>query len=192
MLRGLIFDMDGTLIEPAIDFMAMREAIGVLEGDILLELARWERVKREHAFGIIETFEQEAAANMMATRGVIDYLTSSKRAGVCHGLITRNTHDRVAQCARLLGATFTPALDRTFAPLKPDPASILHILAAWGFEPEEVVMFGDSGQDMHAAHAAGVKCAVIAREYNAHLRASADWYLESFEDLPAELKMFSA
>lgn len=188
MLRGLIFDMDGTLIEPAIDFAAMREAVGILEGDILLELARWERSAREHAFEIIESFEQEAAARMEATPGVIDYLVASKRVGVRHGLITRNTHDRIARCARLLGATFMPALDRSFAPLKPDPASILHILSEWELSPEEVVMFGDSGQDLHAAHAAGVKCAVIARDYNEHLRARADWYIENFEGLPAALQ----
>ena len=190
MLRGLIFDMDGTLIEPAIDFLAMREAIGVLEGDILLELAAWPEPEQARAHEIIEAFEQEAASRMQATRGVIAYLEQTRSAGLLHGLITRNTHTRITQCSELLGAAFSPALDRSYTPLKPDPSSILHIIETWEISPEEVVMFGDSGQDLRAAHAAGVKCALISRDYNQHLGDEADWFIEHFEDLPGALRRF--
>ncbi|KAJ4841892.1 hypothetical protein Tsubulata_014253 [Turnera subulata] len=43
--------------------------------------------------------------------------------------------------------TFTPALSREFRPCKPDPAPLLHICSSWQFDPNEVIMVGDSLKD---------------------------------------------
>lgn len=47
----------------------------------------------------------------------------------------------------LLQVTFSPALSREFRPYKPDPAPLLHICSAWGVQPNEVMMVGDSLKD---------------------------------------------
>lgn len=182
-IRGYIFDMDGTLIEPAIEFLAMREALGLPQGDILLELARWPEEKRAWAFDIIEEIEAQAAQKMQATAGITGFLERARAAGIRQGLVTRNTLARVVQCEALLGVTFDPSIDRTYSPLKPDPASLLDIAAQWGLEPAEVVMFGDSSHDLDAAHAAGMRCVIVAREYNQKLRERADWFVRDFCEL---------
>lgn len=43
--------------------------------------------------------------------------------------------------------TFSPALSREFHPYKPDPAPLSHICSAWGVQPNEVIMVGDSLKD---------------------------------------------
>ena len=42
---------------------------------------------------------------------------------------------------------FRPALSREFEPYKPHAAPLLHICKAWGTDPKEVLIIGDSHKD---------------------------------------------
>ena len=50
-------------------------------------------------------------------------------------------------------------------PRKPDPASLLHIASAWGMDPAEIVMVGDSLHDAHTAQNAGTSLILVAWGY---------------------------
>nr|CAB3448325.1 unnamed protein product [Digitaria exilis] len=125
-LRGVVFDMDGTLTVPVIDFPAMyREVLGGDEAyaaaraagggavDILHCIEGWAPDKQRHAYEVIARFEKE-------------------------GL------DRL-QIMPADQMTFAPALSREFRPYKPDPAPLLHICSTWNIPPHEVIMVGRYG-----------------------------------------------
>ena len=63
-LRGVIFDMDGTLTVPNHDFKRMYERVGCVTSDILTEIDTWEPERRERAEAIIHEMETEALVGM--------------------------------------------------------------------------------------------------------------------------------
>lgn len=183
VIQGVIFDMDGTLVEPAIDFAAMREAIGVLDGDILHTINSWDDTRRLEAERLIAQFEADAADKMVLMPGAVDVLNRLTQRAHRLALLTRNTATTIARMIEYTGDLFEPCLDRSFLPPKPDPAALHHILDQWSLAPQHVVMVGDTAHDLDAATAAGMPCAIIEQPYNAHLKTSARWYIQHLNEL---------
>ncbi|XP_066328837.1 haloacid dehalogenase-like hydrolase domain-containing protein At2g33255 [Miscanthus floridulus] len=159
-LRGVVFDMDGTLTVPVIDFPAMyREVLG---GDAAYAAARaagrgavdilhciedWAPDKQRHAYEVIARFEREGLDRLQIMPGASELCGFLDAKQIRRGLITRNVKDAVDLFHQRFGMTFTPALSREFRPCKPDPAPLLHICSTWNIPPHEVIMVGDSLKD---------------------------------------------
>ncbi|KAF8055985.1 haloacid dehalogenase-like hydrolase domain-containing protein [Scenedesmus sp. PABB004] len=151
IVRGVVFDMDGTLTVPVIDFQYMRQRVGVgPTGDILDVIASWPPEEQAAAHAAIAEIEEQALRDMQAMPGLVELCSWLDGAGIPRGLITRNVlasvryfHDH-----HLPLPPFVPAISRECAhPYKPSPAALLHICSVWGIAPGEVVMVGDSKAD---------------------------------------------
>lgn len=159
-LKGVVFDMDGTLTVPVIDFAAMYRAVLGDEAfaaaraaspsgsiDILHHIETWAPPEQQKAYEIIAHFERQGLDRLQIMPGateLCEYLDSRK---IRRGLITRNVKDGVDLFHQRFRMKFVPALSREFRPYKPDPAPLLHICSAWGIPPNEVMMIGDSLRD---------------------------------------------
>ncbi|HLI13278.1 MAG TPA: HAD-IA family hydrolase [Alphaproteobacteria bacterium] len=76
-------------------------------------------------------------------------------------------------------------------PGKPHPAMLERALAETGVEPAACVMVGDTTFDMQMAHAAGVKAVGVAWGYHAAselIAAGADIIVTAFAELPAAVR----
>ncbi|KDP33349.1 hypothetical protein JCGZ_12898 [Jatropha curcas] len=163
-LRGVVFDMDGTLTVPVIDFAAMYKSVlgedeyrrvkaenpsGI---DILHHIESWSADKQRKALEIITDFERQGLDRLQIMpviygAGAVElcgFLDSKK---IRRGLITRNVMEAVDLFHLKSGMIFSPALSREFRPYKPDPAPLLHICSMWEVQPNEVMMVGDSLKD---------------------------------------------
>ena len=87
--KGVIFDLDGTLIHAKIDFQGMRQALGMPEGDILHTIAGWSLERRQEAEAIIAAFEHTAAQQMTLMPGAHQVLDALWEGGIATGLVTR-------------------------------------------------------------------------------------------------------
>ncbi|XP_050215561.1 haloacid dehalogenase-like hydrolase domain-containing protein At2g33255 [Mercurialis annua] len=158
-LRGVIFDMDGTLTVPVIDFAAMYRAVlgdeeyrrvkaenpsGI---DILHHIEQWSPDKQRTAYEVILDFERQGLDRLQIMPGVVELCRLLDSKNIRRGLITRNVKEAVDLFHLRSGVTFSPALSREFRPYKPDPAPLLHICAAWNIQANEVIMVGDSLKD---------------------------------------------
>ncbi|CAK7327344.1 unnamed protein product [Dovyalis caffra] len=158
-LRGVVFDMDGTLTVPVIDFAAMYKAVlGETEYrrirqenpsgiDILHHIESWSPDKQRNAYEVILDFERQGLERLKIMPGageLCGFLDSKK---IRRGLITRNVKEAVDLYHQRFGIMFSPALSREFRPYKPDPAPLLHICSTWDVQPSEVMMVGDSLKD---------------------------------------------
>ncbi|XP_024020592.1 haloacid dehalogenase-like hydrolase domain-containing protein At2g33255 isoform X1 [Morus notabilis] len=169
-LRGVVFDMDGTLTVPTIDFPAMYRAVlgdeeyfrikaknpsGI---DILHQIENWSPEKQRKAIETIADFERQGLDRLQIMPGAAElcsFLDSKgirfklldKQVNNVQGLITRNVKAAVDLFHERFGIRFSPALSREFRPFKPDPAPLLHICSAWDVQPSEVMMVGDSLKD---------------------------------------------
>ncbi|GIM12117.1 hypothetical protein Vretimale_15537, partial [Volvox reticuliferus] len=149
--RGVVFDMDGTLLKPVIDFAEMRRRVGVLpdQGDILDVINRWPEAKRAEAYATIAEIEEQALRDMALMPGALELCEFLDQRGLPRGLITRNVRRSVQYFHDFMGLVpFKPAITRECEfPYKPSPAALQHIAAAWGVETSEVLMVGDSVRD---------------------------------------------
>lgn len=149
VLRGVIFDMDGTLTVPNHDFAEMYRRVGCKTRDILTEIESWPEDERKRANDIIHEMETEALATMKAMPGAEKLGAFLDGKGLPRGLVTRNVQASVAHFHANAWTLppFSPALAREFKPYKPAPDALLHICKRWNVPPSQVVMIGDSAKD---------------------------------------------
>ncbi|GMH18767.1 hypothetical protein Nepgr_020608 [Nepenthes gracilis] len=158
-IRGVVFDMDGTLTVPVIDFKSMYKAVlgeekyfavtssnpaGV---DILQHIENWSPPEQQKANEIIIDFERRGLERLQIMPGALELCGFLEKKNIRRGLITRNMKAAVDLFHQRFGMTFYPALSREFRPYKPDPAPLLHICSTWKVLPNEVIMIGDSLKD---------------------------------------------
>nr|VDC88879.1 unnamed protein product [Brassica oleracea] len=158
-LRGVVFDMDGTLTVPVIDFAAMyRSVLGEDEYkrikaesptgiDILHHIESWSVDKQQKAYETIADFEKQGIDKLQIMPGAAElcgFLDSKK---IKRGLITRNVKKAIDIFHQRFEVIFSPALGREFRPYKPNPDPLLHICSTWDIPPNEVMMVGDSLKD---------------------------------------------
>lgn len=74
MLRGIIFDMDGTLTKPNVDFAALEREIGAKVGFIIDYAERSSPEERKRALDILERYEAQAAMESELNEGVVEML----------------------------------------------------------------------------------------------------------------------
>lgn len=156
-LRGVVFDMDGTLTVPCIDFRLMYRRVlgdehpGVVNNspiDILHEISGWSSEKQVKAYSIITEIEKDAHDKLQVMPGAKEVCSFLDSHRVPRGIITRNVKDSVDFFHSRFGLSpFRPALSREFTPYKPSPAPLLHICDIWGVSPTEVMIVGDSATD---------------------------------------------
>ncbi|OHW94564.1 haloacid dehalogenase-like hydrolase [Colletotrichum incanum] len=196
-LKGIVFDVDGTLCEPqTYMFGEMRQALGITKSvDILDHIyALPTKEAQETAMESIRQIERTAMASQVAQPGLVELMSYLDRRGVRKGICTRNFDAPVAHLLGkfLEGSLFEPIITRDFRPPKPDPAGILHIARSWGLvkpveaeqkpgndaaagtegtqgDASELIMVGDSIDDMTAGRRAGAATVLLANDVNVHL-----------------------
>ncbi|DBB05600.1 TPA: hypothetical protein ACH3X1_012544 [Trebouxia sp. C0004] len=82
VVKGFIFDMDGTLTVPVIDFAEMRRRCGVMTGDVLDTIAGWPAEKQLVANQAIREVEQEALQHMQLMPGLLDLCSFLEAQGL--------------------------------------------------------------------------------------------------------------
>ncbi|PKA64167.1 hypothetical protein AXF42_Ash005180 [Apostasia shenzhenica] len=139
-LRGVVFDMDGTLTEPVIDFTAMYRSVLGEDGyaaarsgspsgsvDILHHIETWAPQERQRAYEIIAHFERQGLDRLKIMPGAAELCGYLDLKHMRKGLITRNVNAAVdlfhqkfgVACGKHAGA-FTCLLDETgrYGPLR--------------------------------------------------------------------------
>ena len=181
---GVIFDMDGTLTEPTIDFAAMRADLELPTGDILAHVESLSGVARERAEAIIH--DHEESAPMTLRPGCLQLLEAIDVAGLPRAIITRNSARGIARLLEHLGdlgAGFSPLLDRSFLPPKPEPDALLHVAHTWGLPIDRLVMVGDSVHDMLAARNARALPILVGTRHSARAAKLAAHHAPHLHDL---------
>jgi HAD superfamily hydrolase (TIGR01549 family) len=157
----VIFDMDGTLTRPFLDFRRIREEIGLPEPLLETMLALPLGPERNRAFSILERHEDDAAERSELSdgaRGVLDFLRArGKRAA----LVTRNSQKSAARVLEKHALAFDMVVTREDAPVKPRPEPLQLICDRLGVPPAEALMVGDYKYDVIAGRAAGLRTALL-------------------------------
>jgi HAD superfamily hydrolase (TIGR01509 family) len=188
-LRGVVFDLDGTLVVQELDFEEMRREIGLPTGTPLLEAVdRLDGAAREVAVEVLRRHELAAAETARLNPGVGDFLDWLAGRGIRRAVLSRNMRDAVQKVLRRCGLSFDLVLAREDAPYKPSPEGLWQICAAWGMRPAEVLMVGDYLYDLQAGRGAGTRTALLTHGRTLSFAHLADVAFATFEDVPEVLR----
>jgi phosphoglycolate phosphatase len=178
---GVIFDLDGTLVDTLEDIADAMDRVLALEGApghsydeyryligrgirtlvteaLPAELRSAERIERCYA-RMLEDYGAHLLVKTRAYEGVPELVRALRADGVPLA-VHSNKADSPTQA--IVAALLDPddfvvvAGARPDAPLKPDPAVALEIAGRFGLSPSRVVYLGDSLVDMRTATAAGM------------------------------------
>lgn len=177
-LRGIVFDVDGTLCAPQnYMFGEMREALGIPKSiDILDHLNGLPPGKQEIEFDKVKEIERRAMRQQTPQPGLTDLMQYLACRKVRRAICTRNFDEPVNHLLTnfIADHEFAPIVTRSFSPPKPDPAGILHIAHNWGIDGGEradhMIMVGDSIDDMKAGAGAGCVTILLESDANQHIR----------------------
>ncbi|OAX85051.1 hypothetical protein ACJ72_00581 [Emergomyces africanus] len=176
-LKGVVFDVDGTLCLPQnYMFQEMRSALGIDKSvDIIGHIRSLPTPQdRDAAITKVKEIEREAMIKQVPQPGLLELMDYLQSKGLKRALCTRNFEAPVNHLltTHLPKHEFLPIVTRDTPDLlpKPDPAGILHIAKEWGTKSEDLIMVGDSLDDMTAGHLAGAATILLLNDHNKALK----------------------
>jgi len=157
-IRGVIFDLDGTLVDSGLDFERMRQEMAIPPGSPLLEaIGALAEPRRSQCAAILDRHEKAGAERATLVPGAAELVARFRAGRVRQAVFTRNARQVALDTLARLGLAFDHVVGREDAPAKPDPTGIWRICDLWELARDEVVMIGDYVFDIEAGRRAGVR-----------------------------------
>jgi len=183
--KAVIFDLDGTITEPILDFARIKREIGAGETPILEFLAsitddEARRVARQK----VDRWEREAAEASTLNPGVLEVLDALSSARIPVAVLTRNNRESVDTVAKKHALHFdviVTADDRL--PPKPSAEPVKYIARKLGLDPSEVVMVGDFAFDMTCGRSAGAHTVLLLNRRKPTNTSDADVVIGDLREL---------
>jgi len=204
-VRGLIFDLDGTLIDSRQD---LTNAINAMRAEYALPpltLAGVTSFVGNGAHNLVRRalagtpvpvdealprFKQHYAQRLTECTccypGVTPTLARLTAAGYPCAVLTNKPEaaTRAILTALDLAAFFSPIVGGDSTPyLKPEPHAFLLIAQQWRLPPRDVLVVGDNDTDVDGAHNAGMPCAFARFGFGTLGAQQPEYFLDSFSDL---------
>ncbi len=155
-IKAVIFDMDGTITEPLLDFPRIKSEIGIPPDRGLLEsMSGMDEAARGRAEEILLKHELSAAAASTLNTGVREALDEIAARGMKVAVLTRNCRRSVEIVSAKHNLRFDSVVTREDSAPKPDPDGILLASRQMGVNPAECILVGDYEFDIRAGRAAG-------------------------------------
>jgi len=187
-VRGVVFDMDGTLVLSDLDFDAIRTEAGVPDGTPVLEyVASSGEEVRARVLAVLEAHEEAAARQCDLLPGADDVLTELRARGFRLALLTRNSCSSVRVVLERHGLQFDACVAREDAAPKPSPEPVLKIAGMLEVAPSELLVVGDYVFDVQSGQAAGARTALLDTGKGLDIDPPPDIVLQELTELPGRL-----
>ncbi len=178
-MSGVLFDLDGTLLDTLADIAdSVNAALAEnglpphpeqsyrrFVGDGVKNLiARATGGDEQRSAAVLAAYRREYALRLCDKtkpyRGILPTLRALRRKGVPCCVFSNKPHeDTLTLVARLFPRHSFAAVagQKEGVPIKPDPTGALALCESLGLSPREILYVGDSGVDMQTARAAGMR-----------------------------------
>lgn len=211
MLRAVLFDMDGTLLDTAPDFVAVCQAMLVAHGRAPIDDQRIQDVVSGGARAMVaatfdmdpeapgfETLRQEfldryqehCAVFTRPYDGMAELLESIEHSRLIWGVVTNKPVRFAAPIMEQLGLAERSAVlvcPDHVTKSKPDPEMLLLACSQLNIDPSEVLFIGDDLRDIESGRAAGTKTAAVRYGYIHPDDNPAHWGADVIVDHPRDL-----
>ena len=162
---AVIFDFDGTITKPSLDFDAIRAESGIEGGVPILEaLDHFDRESRRRAEQILARHEWEAARNAELQDGAAEVIASCRASGHPVAILTRNTRSSLEHVLGHHGLIVDATRTRDDGTIKPSPEPIFSICREIEADPTRSWMVGDHLFDILTGRAAGARTVLLVHD----------------------------
>jgi phosphoglycolate phosphatase len=209
-IRGVLFDLDGTLLDTAQDMM---NALNALRAEENLAPLPYEKVRCQVSHGanalvklsfgelsatdhelmrqrLLDIYRRQLARHTVLFEGGDEMLRDLERRGLHWGIVTNKpgwlTDPLLVEVGLHTRARAVVSGD-TLPQRKPHPLPLLHAAEAMGLRPEECVYVGDAERDMQAAQSAGMYALVAGFGYLGEDDRADQWFSHGWLDTPLDL-----
>ncbi len=166
-IEAYFFDLDGTLIDSQLDFLAMRRDLGIdLEVDILSYVNDLEGKAQDNAHEIINFHEREGAKKSSLIKGVPELLAYLEQEQIPFGILTRNSRSCSEFMLEKHGLNIPLTLTREDAAPKPKPDGLLKLCKHFNVQPPQCIYVGDYIHDIKSAKNAKMNSALYLNDKN--------------------------
>jgi HAD superfamily hydrolase (TIGR01549 family) len=157
MIKGIIFDMDGTVVDVSYDWKKIKQELQTEGKPILAYIQSLKEPERTNKWRILERYEEDATAQATLKDGMEKFLAFLKEKGIKTALVTNNARKNVDFLLNKFRLDFSLVLSREAGLWKPSGAPFLFVLKSFGIQKKECCVIGDSHFDVKAAEEAGIK-----------------------------------
>ncbi|WP_372755691.1 HAD family hydrolase [Labilibaculum sp.] len=186
MIKGVVFDLDGTLANsiedladsmnavlkekkfPTHDYATFKTYVGrglqSMVKNALPESSSDEATLKECFDKMMELYDKNCINKTCLYPGIPELLTALQKKGIKIAVFSNKANELTQKVVQDLLADWPLALVIGAGgdiPRKPDAKGALLISEKMGFTPEEIIYVGDSGVDMQTAHNAGMYAAGV-------------------------------
>ncbi|UVE19015.1 N-acetylmuramic acid 6-phosphate phosphatase MupP [Pseudomonas sp. LS44] len=211
-LRAVLFDMDGTLLDSAPDFIAVVQAMRTDRGLPLLDeqLIRdqvsggaramvatgFSIVPKDAAFEplrleFLERYQHHCAVLTRPFDGIAELLADIEHAKLIWGVVTNKPVRYAAPIMQQLGLAERSALlicPDHVTRSKPDPEMLVLACQQLDLDPASVLFVGDDLRDIESGRAAGTRTAAVTYGYIHPSDNARNWGADVVVDHPLELR----
>lgn len=211
-LRAVLFDMDGTLLDSAPDFIAVCQAMRLERGlaavdDQLIreQISGGARAMVASAFSMapeadgfedlrlefLQRYQQHCAVLTRPFAGIEPLLADIEHARLVWGVATNKPLRFAEPIMQQLGLAQRSAVlvcPDHVSRSKPDPEMILLACAKIGIAPNATLFVGDDASDIEAGRAAGCKTVAVTWGYIHPDDNPNHWGADAIIEHPAELR----
>lgn len=157
MIKCVIFDMDGTVVDVPYDWKKIKEELQTRGAPILSYIQGLKEPEKSEKWKILEEFEEEATAQAALKEGMKEFLSFLENKKIKKALVTNNSRGNVDFLLKKFNLEFDIILSRETGLWKPSGAPFLFVLKKLRLEKEECCVIGDSHFDVKAAADAGIQ-----------------------------------
>jgi len=176
-LRGILFDMDGTVVEVPYDWPRIKAEIGAGATPLLTYISGLPEPERSRKWQILQTYEDDATRQAVLKRGMRKFLDFLRAKSVRAALITNNSQKNVEELLGRFRLKFDCVLSRDSGLWKPSGEPLRAAMSMLELAADESCAVGDSHFDIRAAQDAGIARIFILSKDRAKFAA---WTVEIF------------
>lgn len=181
---AVIFDLDGTLTVPNLDFDAMRAEIGIASGPILEAIAEMDDQAAGRAHEILNRFEQRGAEDAVLQEGAAQTLAELRRRGHPLAILTRNARRWAQHVLDRYDLTIDAMRTRDDGAIKPSAHPVHSICDELAADPAASWMIGDFHFDILSGREAGTKTVlIVSGEHIPDYASQADFVIRRLDEL---------
>jgi HAD superfamily hydrolase (TIGR01549 family) len=182
-IKGVVFDLDGTLVSCDLCFQKMREEIGCpLEEDILTFVASLDDKAQTIANRKIKDLELADAYAAKWIDGAKQFIQLLASYSIPMAIITRNSREASLIKKNNNQIPIERIISREDAPAKPDPTALISLAEEWQLAPNTLLYIGDYLYDIEIARNAGVQSALFCEHGMPEYAKDADYVFECYKD----------
>jgi phosphoglycolate phosphatase len=210
MIKAVLFDLDGTLLDTAQDF---HESLNDLRAEEKLGPLSFETVRAQVSHGghalvrlgfgkldeaaheamrmrLLNIYRKRLAKHTRLFEGGDELLDAIENRGLAWGIVTNKPGwltDPLLVEVKLNARARAVVSGDTLPERKPHPLPLLHAAKTLGVEPRECVFVGDAERDAQAAQSAGMYSLIAGFGYIGDGDRADKWFQHGWLDTPLDL-----